>query len=86
MLRKFIFAALASGLVLGALSPSQAMTLRIAPGVAASDVTDVSYHGSRRYSEEHYRWCEYRYKSYDRYTNTYKPYYGPRKQCVSPYY
>lgn len=83
MLRKTMFATLASALVMGAVAPSQAATVRVAPAVPAADAMPVSYHG--KYSEAHYRWCANRYRSYDRYTNTYQPYYGPRKQCVSPY-
>jgi hypothetical protein len=32
----------------------------------------------------HTRWCYSRYRSYRAYDNTYQPYYGPRRQCVSP--
>ena len=34
----------------------------------------------------HVRWCQGRYRSYDAYTNTFQPYNGPRRICVSPYY
>ena len=34
----------------------------------------------------HYRWCADRYRSYDARSNTYQPYNGPRRQCLSPYY
>ncbi|WP_080605655.1 BA14K family protein [Sinorhizobium fredii] len=33
----------------------------------------------------HTRWCYSRYRSYRAYDNTYQPYYGPRRLCVSPY-
>jgi len=33
----------------------------------------------------HTRWCYARYRSYRAYDNTFQPYYGPRRQCVSPY-
>jgi hypothetical protein len=33
----------------------------------------------------HTRWCYDRYRSYRAYDNTYQPYNGPRRQCVSPY-
>lgn len=36
-------------------------------------------------SERHYRWCEHRYRSYRRWDNSFQPYHGPRKPCVSPY-
>ncbi len=34
----------------------------------------------------HLNWCYSRYRSYRAYDNTFQPYYGPRRQCVSPYY
>lgn len=33
----------------------------------------------------HVNWCANRYRSYRAYDNTYQPYNGPRRQCVSPY-
>lgn len=33
----------------------------------------------------HVRWCEQHYRSYDVRTDTYQPYNGPRRRCVSPY-
>lgn len=33
----------------------------------------------------HTSWCYNRYRSYRAYDNTYQPYYGPRRLCVSPY-
>lgn len=35
---------------------------------------------------QHYDWCAARYRSYDSYSNTFQPNYGPRQQCLSPYY
>ncbi|QLL66282.1 BA14K family protein [Sinorhizobium mexicanum] len=34
----------------------------------------------------HVDWCYSRYRSYSAYDNTFQPYYGPRQQCISPYY
>ena len=34
----------------------------------------------------HYEWCYNRYRSYDSYSNTFQPNYGPRQECLSPYY
>jgi hypothetical protein len=34
----------------------------------------------------HYEWCYDRYRSYDSYSNTFQPNYGPRQTCLSPYY
>ncbi len=33
----------------------------------------------------HTRWCYNRYRSYRAWDNTYQPYGGPRRQCISPY-
>lgn len=35
---------------------------------------------------QHTDWCLARYRSYDVYSNTFQPNYGPRKQCYSPYF
>ncbi|RWQ89654.1 MAG: BA14K family protein [Mesorhizobium sp.] len=35
--------------------------------------------------DSHVEWCYSRYRSYRAYDNTYQPYYGPRRQCISPY-
>jgi hypothetical protein len=39
----------------------------------------------RSYSSAHVQWCYDRWRSYRAWDNTYQPYYGPRRQCVSPY-
>ena len=39
-----------------------------------------------RLSHAHVRWCDAKYRSYRHSDNTFQPYHGPRKQCVSPYY
>jgi BA14K-like protein len=36
-------------------------------------------------SSAHVAWCERRYRSYRVYDNTYQPYHGPRRECISPY-
>lgn len=38
-----------------------------------------------RLSSAHVRWCHSRYKSYREWDNTFQPYHGPRRACVSPY-
>ena len=56
-----------------------------------------SHHRSRYYKRRHHRrvysrgdahvgWCYRRYRSYRDYDNTFQPYHGRRRQCVSPYY
>lgn len=34
----------------------------------------------------HIDWCYARYRSYREYDNTFQPNYGPRRECLSPYY
>lgn len=34
----------------------------------------------------HVEWCYDRYRSYRAYDNSFQPHYGPRQECVSPYY
>ena len=41
------------------------------------------YSGSM--SPSHVAWCQNRWRSYSAYDNTYQPYNGPRRACVSPY-
>ncbi|GAB4527321.1 MAG: BA14K family protein [Roseibium sp.] len=36
-------------------------------------------------SPAHYRWCNRRYRSYRTADNSFQPYQGPRRACVSPY-
>lgn len=38
-----------------------------------------------RLSKAHVRWCYNRYRSYRASDNTFQPYHGPRKPCISPY-
>lgn len=38
-----------------------------------------------RGGDAHVQWCYDRWRSYRAYDNTYQPYYGPRRQCISPY-
>ena len=38
-----------------------------------------------RVGDAHTSYCANRYKSYDPATNTFQPYNGPRRECVSPY-
>ncbi|MCJ8307707.1 MAG: BA14K family protein [Hyphomicrobiales bacterium] len=36
--------------------------------------------------DAHVGWCHRRYRSYRAYDNTFQPYHGRRRQCISPYY
>ncbi len=55
------------------------------------------YYGPSYYAPRYYRqvysggnahtsWCFARYRSYRVYDNTFQPFNGPRRACVSPYY
>lgn len=37
------------------------------------------------FSQAHYNYCYAKYRSYHAPSNTFQPYYGPRRPCVSPY-
>jgi hypothetical protein len=39
-----------------------------------------------RLSARHVAWCEDHYRSYRHSDNSFKPYNGPRRECISPYY
>ncbi|OAP38226.1 hypothetical protein AU381_21820 [Sinorhizobium glycinis] len=72
------------------------------PGYYDPGYYDQGYYASSYYRPHHYapryyrqayyggnahaRWCYARYRSYRAYDNTFQPYYGPRRACVSPYY
>ena len=52
------------------------------------------YYGPRYYAPRpavrglgraHYNWCRNRYRSYRPGDNTFQPYHGPRRPCISPY-
>ncbi|TCT42895.1 BA14K family protein [Martelella mediterranea] len=61
----------------------------IGGGVAAATENNSSGNTSVEnpsINPKHYQWCEEHYKSYRESDNTYQPYHGPRKQCLSPYY
>ena len=44
--------------------------------------TTTRYYGT---GNAHESWCYSRYRSYRAWDNTYQPYYGPRRECFSPY-
>jgi hypothetical protein len=39
----------------------------------------------RSYANDHVAWCYRRYRSYRASDNTFQPYHGPRRPCLSPY-
>ncbi len=58
--------------------PGAAFSLGI---ILAPAVRNNVYRGNT-----HVNWCANRYQSYRAYDNTWQPYNGPRRICVSPYY
>ncbi|ASY63530.1 immunoreactive 14 kDa protein BA14k [Sinorhizobium sojae CCBAU 05684] len=63
-----------------------------APSYYAPRYYAPRYYAPRYYRQTYYsggnahvRWCFARYRSYRAYDNTFQPYYGPRRPCVSPY-
>lgn len=43
------------------------------------------YYRPGRLSQAHVDWCYAHYRSYRAFDNTYQPYHGPRRACISPY-
>ena len=37
------------------------------------------------FSPAHYQWCDRRYRSYRAVDNSFQPYHGPRRACLSPF-
>ncbi|MBD9372134.1 BA14K family protein [Rhizobium sp. ARZ01] len=74
-----VFGGLAVGAILGGL-----LTQSYAPGYRynAPRYYVPSYYGS----DTHVGWCYARYRSYRADDNSFQPYYGPRRLCISPYY
>ena len=83
MFGKIIAAVFAASTLLP-LAAANAAPVYTAPATHSGIVLDAQY-GGGKYSERHYRWCEQKYKSYQRSTNSYWNYYGQQKQCRSPY-
>lgn len=63
-------AAFVMGAIIGGAVANQPRVIAPAPG---------------RLSQAHYRWCQDRYISYRLSDNTFQPYSGPRRACVSPF-
>ena len=61
--------------------PSSAFIAGAIIGGAANN----QVHRAPRNGNAHVSWCADRWKSYRAYDNTYQPYSGPRRACVSPY-
>lgn len=68
----FPLAAFAAGAIIGGAIAQPPAPSRPAPGAGINP--------------KHFDWCSARYRSYRSYDNTFQPNYGPRQQCLSPYY
>ena len=67
----WLFGGLAAGALIG--------------GALAQPYYEVPAYGGGYYGgDAHTRWCYAHYRSYRASDNTYQPYNGPRRQCVSP--
>ncbi len=85
---------LATGAIIGGLL---AQPRYYGPGYYDQGYYGPTYYRPRYYAPRYYRqvysggnahtrWCFARYRSYRVYDNTFQPFYGPRRACVSPYY
>ena len=55
-------------------------------GAIANQAPAPRYRGGYGgYGNAHVEWCYARYRSYQDWDNTFQPYNGPRRQCISPY-
>ncbi|WP_246730285.1 BA14K family protein [Nitratireductor mangrovi] len=55
--------------------------------IAGAIITGAINDGPRtQLNEAHVDWCFDRYRSYRLRDNSFQPYEGPRRQCISPYY
>lgn len=61
--------------------PAGAFGVRVVPAPAHSNAP----RRARGFSPAHYQWCDQRYRSYRAADNSFQPYNGPRRACVSPY-
>ena len=63
--------------------PAAAFAAGVATGAAVA--APPPRRPAARLAEAHVRWCYAHYVSYRAWDNTYQPYGGPRRQCLSPY-
>jgi hypothetical protein len=68
--------------------PAAAFATGVVIGSAASRPPPPRrvYHSQRSMSSRHVAWCRNRFRSYRVSDNTFQPYNGPRRQCISPYW
>jgi hypothetical protein len=56
-----------------------------AGAVAGAVAASPAPRPAARLAAAHVRWCHAHYASYRAWDNTYQPYVGPRRPCISPY-
>jgi hypothetical protein len=79
----FPLAAFGAGAIIGGAIAAQPRYVEPAPRYVEPAPTYVE---RSDINPRHYEWCADRYRSYDSYSNTFQPNYGPRQTCLSPYY
>ncbi|WP_432761578.1 BA14K family protein [Rhizobium calliandrae] len=65
--------------------PAAAFTTGVVVGSAVSRPRPVHHTTAPSRNSRHVSWCMNRFRSYRVSDNTFQPYNGPRRQCVSPY-
>lgn len=66
--------------------PAPSFRLYVEPRVVPRYVQpQPTYRPTYRMSNSHVAWCQSRYRSYRAWDNSWQPYNGPRRLCVSPY-
>lgn len=67
-------------------SPEPAIEVAAAaPAAPVEEIELPELDGEQALSDEHVAWCSQRYRSYRPETNSYTPYSGGSRECVSPY-
>ncbi|WP_117190779.1 BA14K family protein [Rhizobium terrae] len=82
----FPLAAFGAGALIGGAIASQPRYVEPVPRYVEPAPRYVEAAPAGDINPRHYEWCSDRYRSYDAYSNTFQPNYGPRQQCYSPYY
>ncbi|MBD9372713.1 BA14K family protein [Rhizobium sp. ARZ01] len=90
-----VIGGLAAGAIIGGLLTQPYYGGYYGPSYYGPSYYGRSYYGQGYYAPRYYggyygatghsSWCYARYRSYRAYDNTFQPYYGPRRQCISPY-
>jgi hypothetical protein len=58
----------------------------VAGAIGLGIANSIANSANRSNWSAHTNWCQNQYRSYDVRSNTFQPYNGPRRECVSPYY